>query len=104
MAHYPFYTHNLSLVGVCVKRIGKLQRCLGLSFIGTDGEFLNSCPLFLRCLWHQFSPNTGLSNLTSGLLNLCRSVILAFPFNVGFVSTGPFVVYFDEDGADQAFE
>jgi hypothetical protein len=23
MAHYPFYTHNLSLVGVCVKRIGK---------------------------------------------------------------------------------
>ena len=22
MAHYPFYTHNLSLVGVCVKRIG----------------------------------------------------------------------------------
>ena len=46
----------------------------------------------------------GLSNLTSGLLNLCRSVILAFPFNVRFVSTGPFVVYFDEDGADQAFE
>jgi CheY-like chemotaxis protein len=25
MAHYPFYTHNLSLVGVCVKRIGKDQ-------------------------------------------------------------------------------
>ena len=25
MAHYPLYTQNLSLVGVCVKRIGKLQ-------------------------------------------------------------------------------
>ena len=24
MAHYPLYTQNLSLVGVCVKRIGKL--------------------------------------------------------------------------------
>ena len=24
MVHYPLYTHNLSLVGVCVKRIGKL--------------------------------------------------------------------------------
>ena len=23
MVHYPLYTHNLSLVGVCVKRIGK---------------------------------------------------------------------------------
>ena len=23
MAHYPLYTQNLSLVGVCVKRIGK---------------------------------------------------------------------------------
>ena len=30
----------------------------------------------------------------SGLLDLCRSTILAFPF----------VIYFDEDGADQAFE
>ena len=51
-----------------------------------------------------FLQKIRLSNLTSGLLNLCRSVILAFPFNVRFVSTGPFVVYFDEDGADQAFE
>ena len=25
MAHYPLYTQNLSLVGVCVKRIGKVQ-------------------------------------------------------------------------------
>ena len=25
MAHYPLYTQNLSLVGVCVKRIGKDQ-------------------------------------------------------------------------------
>ena len=24
MVHYPLYTHNLSLVGVCAKRIGKL--------------------------------------------------------------------------------
>ena len=46
----------------------------------------------------------GLSNLTSGLLNLYGSVILAFPLNVRFFSTGPFVVYFDEDGADQTFE
>ena len=45
-----------------------------------------------------------LSNLTSGLLNLYGSVILAFPLNVRFFSTGPFVVYFDEDGADQTFE
>ena len=25
MVHYPLYTHNLSLVGVCVKRIGKFE-------------------------------------------------------------------------------
>ena len=25
MAHYPLYTQNLSLVGVCVKRIGKVD-------------------------------------------------------------------------------
>ena len=25
MVHYPLYTHNLSLVGVCVKRIGKAR-------------------------------------------------------------------------------
>ena len=33
MAHYPFYTHNLSLVGVCIKRIGKVQArkgCVGI--------------------------------------------------------------------------
>ena len=46
----------------------------------------------------------GLSNLTSGLLDLCRSVILAFPFNIRFFSTGPLVVDFDEHGANQAFE
>ena len=45
-----------------------------------------------------------LSNLTSGLLDLCRSVILAFPFNIRFFSTGPLVVDFDEHGANQAFE
>ena len=28
MAHYPLYTQNLSLVGVCVKRIGKDHRRL----------------------------------------------------------------------------
>ena len=46
----------------------------------------------------------GLSNLTSGLLDLCRSVILAFPFNIRFFSTGPLVVDFDEHSANQAFE
>ena len=46
----------------------------------------------------------GLSNLTSGLLDLCRSVILAFPFNIRFFSAGPLVVDFDEHGANQAFE
>lgn len=40
-------------------------------------------------------PKQRLSNLTSGLLNLYGSVILAFPLNVRFFSTGPFVVYFD---------
>ena len=48
--------------------------------------------------------NERLSNLTSGLLDLCRSVILAFPFNIRFFSTGPLVVDFDEHGANQAFE
>ena len=35
MAHYPLYTQNLSLVGVCVKRIGKLQTeaKIGLSLL-----------------------------------------------------------------------
>jgi len=32
------------------------------------------------------------------------SVILAFPFNIRFFSTGPLVVDFDEHGANQAFE
>ena len=34
MAHYPLYTQNLSLVGVCVKRIGKL---LSLLFVHKYG-------------------------------------------------------------------
>ena len=45
-----------------------------------------------------------LCNLMSGLLDLCWSIILALPFNIRFFSTGPFVVDFDEDSADQAFE
>ena len=57
--------------------------------------------------WETLNPvngEAGLSNLTSGLLDLCRSVILAFPFNIRFFSTGPLVVDFDEHGANQAFE
>ena len=44
MVHYPLYTHKLSLVGVCVKRIGKNRRSLALfaavaafSFAGAQG-------------------------------------------------------------------
>ena len=36
MAHYPLYTQNLSLVGVCVKRIGKVQ---------TFVEVVEGCPV-----------------------------------------------------------
>ena len=45
-----------------------------------------------------------LSNLMSGLLESGRSVILAFPFNICLFGAGPFVVDFDENGADEAFE
>ena len=49
MAHYPLYTQNLSLVGVCVKRIGKVRsfargngrprrwRCMARSARGRHG-------------------------------------------------------------------
>ena len=48
--------------------------------------------------------NNRLNNLMSGNLDLTRSVILFFPFDIGFVSSSPFIVDLDEDGADEAFE
>jgi hypothetical protein len=42
MVHYPLYTHNLSLVGVCVKRIGKVPPpfVLMISLQGVRGAYL----------------------------------------------------------------
>ena len=45
-----------------------------------------------------------LSNLTYGISAAAGSRILGFPFDVGLRVGGPFVVDFDENGADEALE
>ena len=38
MVHYPLYTHNLSLVGVCLKRIGKVGCNIVVVVLGEGGN------------------------------------------------------------------
>ncbi len=111
MVHYPLYTHNLSLVGVCVKRIGK-QACSSGGGGGGGGD-----PIRQFTSWDDINPGETVvingevkfadytANLQTGVATIGTTQITAAEVKLTYENNGNLErVDIDAGGASVDFD